>query len=481
MTEQLSTFTIPVPSGVPEVLGAFTVNANVKENEFNFTTIQAAITAIPVGSVLYITNGVYIENVTWNKKMSVIGLGGDNFHFGTTAGITPDVTISGENTISAAVRFYGVYFKRNSVGQVAIKFSTWPLTESGDTSTYFTRCGIYTESEVDYAITNIVDYGSSAEFGRELHLYDCYFIEAVTRSLAISVSKNNQVVCKNTEGFGLITMADRAVFTSTSKSWNGQIDGTGLRYGSKGLAFIGNPAVGSTTITTITDAHNALLTVGDELAGSGIIPHTKIVTLNNEGGDNNSIVIDTPAIVSYINASLPLQSIPATDTPASITVTTNTSTTLTGISNLERVLLTVGDVITGTGIAVGSRITVIGNEGGDANTATLDLTATATATVAATPTTVRKPLNLFNMILTNTDDTNALIRLNDDNWLTAHNCEFNQVLPLAQASVIELNSANVHNTARLLYDNLRFGGINNVKINGGIAGIAAVTAFTQAV
>jgi hypothetical protein len=314
-----------------------------------------------------------------------------------------------------------------------------------------------------------------------LHLYDCYFIEAVTRSLAISVSKNNQVVCKNTEGFGLITMADRAVFTSTSKSWNGQIDGTGLRYGSKGLAFIGNPALGSTTITTITDAHNALLTVGDELAGSGIIPHTKIVTLNNEGGDNNSIVIDTPAIVSYINASLPLQSIPATDTPASITVTTNTSTTLTGISNLERVLLTVGDVITGTGIAVGSRITVIGNEGGDANTATLDLTATATATVAATPTTVRKPLNLFNMILTNTDDTNALIRLNDDNWLTAHNCEFNQVLPLAQASVIELNSANVHNTARLLYDNLRFGGINNVKINGGIAGIAAVTAFTQAV
>jgi hypothetical protein len=478
MTEQLSTYTVSTLTGaaeVPEVLGAFTVNADVKEDEFNFTTIQAAVNAIPAGSVLYITTGVYTEDVTWNKKLSVIGLGGDNFHFKTTAELTPDITISGENTISAAVRFYGIYFKRNTVGQVTIKFSTWPLTESGDTATYFTRCGIYTESDADYAITNTVDYGSSAEFGRELHLYDCQFIEAVTRSLAISVSKNNQVVCDNTEGFGLITMADRAVLTCTSKSWSGQIDGTALRLGSKGRPFIGNPEIGSTTISTISDAHNAFLLVGDELAGSGIVPHTKIVTLNNEGGDNNSIIIDTPALESFIDASIPLRSIPLNNTETSITATTtNGNAILTGISNLDHVLLTVGDVMTGTGVYLGSRITAVGNEGGDANTVTLDTAAVASGTVAVTPTAARKSVNLFRMTLTNTDVTNALIRLNDDNWLTAYNCEFNQVSLLAQNSVIEINSSNTSNKGRLLYDSLRFSGINIVKIHMGSTSIASL-------
>jgi hypothetical protein len=475
MSEKLSTYTpleIVVPE-LPDQLGAYTVNAEVDEDGKNYTTIQAAVNAIPTNSVLYITNGYYAENITWNKKLSVIGLGGDNFQFIYPAALTPDVVISGEQTIGASVRFYSIYFKRETVGQTSIKSGAWLTNNTGDANAYFTRCGFYTESIDDYSITNTFDYTSDSRFNnRVFQFHDCYFNESgdVATVLAIILSKYNQIICINTRGFGEITINDKATIVITNGTWNGIIDGTNLQSGAKGFTFTADTA-DSTILSNISDFDNARLTVGDTLTGSGIIENTKIVTINSEGTNANTVVIDTET--NNTEAGVIIQSISITNNifGVSVVLTDAIPDTLTGISDVDIELFKTGDVVTGTYITLGSTVVdVIKIEGN--NAVVIDSGLIQNDTINVIPTSVRGAVFMYNVITYSTDQTVPFIKLNDDNWVTVYNCEFNK--QLNGVAVIELNSGGVSTTARLRYSNCRFNGQNLINRNGGAASINSI-------
>ncbi len=63
---------------------------------------------------------------------------------------------------------------------------------------------------------------------------------------------------------------------------------------------------GSTTLTNISDADNAIFAVGRLISGVGIPIGSQVVTKNNEGGDANTIEISHPATATNIGVSLSL-------------------------------------------------------------------------------------------------------------------------------------------------------------------------------
>ena len=107
-------------------------------------------------------------------------------------------------------------------------------------------------------------------------------------------------------------------------------------------------------------------------SGGGAILKANLIYVDSENGVNSTGRGDINE--PYLTPEYALSDISNTGT---ITGDTNSSVTLTNISDVDNALLEVGMQVSGTGIGYSTIITAKGNEGGDANTITLSKTATS--------------------------------------------------------------------------------------------------------
>ena len=107
-------------------------------------------------------------------------------------------------------------------------------------------------------------------------------------------------------------------------------------------------------------------------SGGGAILQANLIYVDSENGVNSTGRGDINE--PYLTPEYALSDISNTGT---ITGDTNSSVTLTNISDVDNALLEVGMQVSGTGIGYSTIITAKGNEGGDANTITLSKTATS--------------------------------------------------------------------------------------------------------
>ncbi|CAB4128015.1 hypothetical protein UFOVP105_12 [uncultured Caudovirales phage] len=120
---------------------------------------------------------------------------------------------------------------------------------------------------------------------------------------------------------------------------------------------------------------------GSSLLGSGdmtialTVPQSSIIYVDSTNGVNSASGrgdINKP----YLTPEYALSNTTNTGT---ITATTSTNTTLSAISDTNNALLEVGMFVSGSGIPFGTTIVSKGNQGGNANTVTLNRATTATA------------------------------------------------------------------------------------------------------
>jgi hypothetical protein len=114
---------------------------------------------------------------------------------------------------------------------------------------------------------------------------------------------------------------------------------------------------------------------------SSTVAQSKIIYVDSQYGkdtiDNNRGDINKQyKAVEYVLANV-------VNTGTLSATTTNTSATITSISDAANATLEVGQFFTGTGIPFGSVIVSKGNEGSDANTIVISQTCTASATITA--------------------------------------------------------------------------------------------------
>lgn len=141
-----ATATINMPGTVKWVV-------NATANLGTHTTIQAAITAASSGDTVFITDGSYTENLTLKAGVNVTAY--------TTAGDTPNVTIIGNSTLSAAgtVTISNVRLQTNSAAL---------LTVSGSAASIMNLKDCYLNCSNNTGISY-----SAANTSANISIYDC--------------------------------------------------------------------------------------------------------------------------------------------------------------------------------------------------------------------------------------------------------------------------------------------------------------------
>jgi len=201
-----STITLNMPGTVKWVV-------NATANLGTHTTIQAAITAASSGDTVFITDGSYTEDLTLKVGVNITAL--------TTSGDTPNVTIIGNSTLTAAgtVTISNVRLQTNSAAL---------LTVSGSAASIINLNTCYLNCSNNNGITF-----SAANTSSAINIYNCKGNLGTTGIALFSMSSTGSLVI------------NQCNFSNTGNSTTANTVSAGSFFGF--YSIIGNPITSSST------------------------------------------------------------------------------------------------------------------------------------------------------------------------------------------------------------------------------------------
>ncbi len=392
------------PATLARDLNVFTVNINIPVFGSNHHTIQAAInaSATPGGltpQVILIAPGIYTEDLTVDRHVLLQGVGASTDSYkGDKIDSTIIVATAGHN-ITYTSTFKDIYF--NKVGDITVFDMIIPAGKSVN----FKDCMFASPGATAYlfgidptAATSSIHFNRCSSFGTD------------PTALLMNVGANNIIIADDCQYMSGRIYNEGLMFLSRFGHWAyyGYITlaGSGLLSIKDSILTnnTANPVISSAAANTSVTIHNSTVSsagvnVIDLSGATSVLTYSNMIIRNLGGGNivnvngtinnlNNSVAGDDLNVYT-VNPNRPLigrnyHTVQSAITAACAVVqefvgtTSAGSTTITGISDADNLLLAVGQQLYSVYLDRSTIITAKGNEGGNANTVTISTATTGT-------------------------------------------------------------------------------------------------------